>query len=236
MRAVSSEKNCIGCNLTPLCLPNTKTEILNYTDSLPIKRRLSLKKHDILFSPNSPFQYLYAVEQGAIKTIQLEADGSELIRGFYFSGEILGYKAIYSGRYQSTAMALCDTQICVIDYRDFLYFLQSNPDLQQHILYLISLQMNLGSYLVSTSAERKLAAFLLDLSSRLRFTTSPFEYQLPMSRQDIGNYLRLTPETVSRICTRLQQQQIIAINHKNIRLLKPDILRHIAEGHSGIQA
>lgn len=227
---LSPIKSCHGCHLSLFCLPHPKT--CDIAQSLPIKKRIHLQKNEVLFSPNKPFEYLFSVEQGAIKTIQFEIDGAELIRGFYFSGEILGYKAIYSGRYQSTAVALCETNICVIDYKDFLYFLQSNPELQQHILYLISLQLNVGSYLVSTSAERKFAAFLLDLSQRLRAVISSFEFELPMSRQDIANYLRLTPETISRISTRLQQKNIIVSDHKKIRILEPQTLQKIAEGQA----
>lgn len=232
--ALSLEQACCGCHLTPICRANLKTEAHEQLKALPVKRRLVLQKNEILFSPNKPFQSLYAVEHGAIKTVQFEADGSELIRGFYFSGEILGYKAIYSGRYQSTASALCETRICVIDYKDFVTFLQSKPGHLEHLLNLISLQMNVGSYLVSTSADRKLAAFLLDLSVRLGCAPSQPEFQLPMPRQDIANYLRLTPETVSRICTRLQQQELIATEHKHVRLLRADLLRQIAEGQARI--
>lgn len=230
---VSTEYTCnSGCDFTPYCLGNSLSD--EGTNTLPVKRRLVLQKNEVLFAPNKPFQHLYAVESGAIKTFQIEADGSELIRSFYFAGEILGYKAIYAGHFQSTGMALCETHICVIDYADFLYYLQSNPEVQQHILHLISLQMNVGSYLVNTSAERKLAAFLLDLSIRLHRSTTQHEFQLPMSRQDIGNYLRLTPETVSRICTRLQQQDVIALNHKNVRFVNPEQLKLIADGQSNV--
>src|SRR5579885_179453 len=221
---------CCGCHLTPFCIGSEKLRANPEFDSLPVKRRFVVKKNERLIAPNSHFQYLFAIEKGSIKTVQSEADGGELIRGFYFYGEVLGYEAIYSGRYHFTAIALTETHVCMLDYHDFLYYLQSNPELQQHILYLISLQLNVGSYLVSTKADRKLACFLLDLSSRLHRAQMHPEFQLPMSRQDIGNYLRLTAETVSRTFTRLQQNNIISINNKKIGLLKIDVLRQIAEG------
>lgn len=228
--AAPVESTCCGCHFSPLCFANTCQNSFANSAILPIKRRIVLQKKEVLFTPNSAFQFLFAIEKGAIKTVQLETDGSELIRGFYFSGEILGYKAIYTGRYQSTAKALSETHVCVIDYRDFLYFLQSNPKLHQHIMHLISLQMNAGSYLVSTSADRKLAAFLLDLSIRLNSPSSQSEIHLPMSRQDIGNYLRLTAETISRISSRLVQNKIIAVDNKKITLLNKDALRKVADG------
>ena len=215
--ALPAKNTCCGCFLMPFCVSSINA--CDQSSSFPIKRRLNLQKNDVLFTPNTPFQHLFAIEQGAIKTIQLETDGSEIIRNFYFSGELLGFKAVYTGQYQSTAMAMCDTRLCVIDYRDFLYYLQSHPELQQHILYLFSLQMNAGSYLVSTLAERKLAAFLHDMSIRLNRSRETLEFDLPMKRQDIGNYLRITPETVSRILTRLQHRNIIEISHHHVKIV-----------------
>lgn len=227
MRTIK-KTTCCGCHFTPFCLGNEKLGTQSLSNSLPIKRRLILKKNEQLVLPNTHFQYLFAIEHGSIKTVQTEPDGNELIRAFYFSSEILGYEAIYTGRYHFLAKALSETHVCMLDYHDFLYYLQSNPELQQHILYLISLQLNVGSYLLSTKAERKVACFLLDVSSRLHRSNMCYEFKLPMSRQDIGNYLRLTPETISRIFTRLQQEKILAINNKHVQILALDSLKKIA--------
>lgn len=221
------EAACCGCNLIPFCSGSEKNP---QADKLPIKRRLVLQKHEELFAPKRDFQYLFAIEKGSLKSVQIEADGSELVRGFYFSGEVLGYESIHSGFYNYSAIALTETQICMLDYHEFLSYLQSNPELQKHILNLFSLQLNIGTYLVSTKADRKLASFLLDLSHRLHRTNWQHQFLLPMSRQDIGNYLRLTTETVSRTLTRLQQNKIILIKNKMIQLIQPDALKQIADG------
>lgn len=230
-----NESTCCGCHFTPFCIGNEKLRNDPQSNTLPIKRRFIIKKNERLFSPNSHFQYLFAIEKGSVKTVQSEADGSELIRGFYFSGEILGYEAIYTGRYNFSAIALTETHICMLDYHDFLYFLQTNPELQQHILYLISLQLNVGSYLASTKADRKLACYLLDLSTRLHRANMHNEFELPMSRQDIGNYLRLTAETISRTLTRLQQKKFISIKNKKVSLLQVNALKEIADGLHSIE-
>lgn len=234
--AQTKDPSCRGCHLTPLChtIHDATTSHLN-PGSLRVKSRIILQKNATLFMPDQPFQHLYAIEQGAVKTIEYEADGGELIRGFYFSGEIIGYESIYSGRFHFSAAALSETHVCVIDYRDFLTFMQANPEYQQHVFHFISMQMNLGAYLVSATANRKLAGFLVDLSSRLHRQTHRDEFQLPMSRQDIGSYLRMTAETVSRICTWLQQKEIIAIQYKSVRILQPDTLRQLAEGSVSLE-
>jgi CRP/FNR family transcriptional regulator len=213
--------SCQRCDFLPFCFS---------LGGLNVTRHITLEKNEILFHAQSPFKYLYAVEKGAIKTVQTECDGSELIRNFYFSGEVLGYKAIYSGQYQSTAFALCETNICVIDYSDFISFLQSNPSVQEHMMQITSFQVNMGSYLVSNSADRRVAAFLLDLSLRLNRPQQKCELQLPMSRQDIGSYLRLSAETISRISTKFIQHHLIKIDNKKIVLLDQEKLQEIAAG------
>lgn len=234
LRSTTQNISCPCCSFTPLCRGELDASIDIVQEPL-VERRLNLHRHQTLFEPNHPFQYLYVIEHGALKTYEIEADGKELVRGFYFSGEVIGYDAICSSRYHSTAVALCDTQVCEISYDKFLKMLQQKIELQKHVLYLLSLQLNMGSYLVSTSAERKLAAFLLDLASRLHASEMKLEFSLPMSRQDIGNYLRLTGETISRLCTKLQKNMIIAIERRKVNILQPEVLRKIAEGLLSIE-
>jgi CRP/FNR family transcriptional regulator, anaerobic regulatory protein len=220
----------IGCAFSPFCLLEQEESISLKQMNLAVKRQRHLQRKEVLFLPNNKFQHLYAIQQGALKTYQVEPDGKELIRGFYFAGEILGYEAIYTGRTLFSAAALAETIICEIPYSHFLELLHSRPALQEHILHLVSQQLSVGSYLVSNSAEQRLAAFLMDLSVRLHPEEKKLEFLLPMSRQDIGNYLRLTAETISRIFSRLQHNDIIEIDHKQIRFLKPETLKRIADG------
>ena len=151
-----------------------------------------------------------------------------MIRGFYFAGEILGLEAIYTRNYLCSAVALSETVVCEIPYDNCLELLQSDPALQKHFLNLMSQQLNINSYLFSIKAEQRLAAFLIDLSSRLHPCEKKIELLLPISRQDIGNYLRLTTETISRIFSRLKENKIISIDYKKIRFLQPETLKLIA--------
>lgn len=233
--STSNPNICTGCTFSPFCFTEKKASKASKTAHMAVKRHRQLRRKEMLCLPKNKFQNLYVIQQGALKTYQVEADGKELIRGFYLAGEILGYEAIYTNHYLFSAVALSDTLVCEIPYDNFLELLQTRPALQKRILNSISKQLNVGSYLVSTTAEQRLAAFLLDLAARLHPSEVKLEFILPMSRQDIGNYLRLTAETISRIFSRLQKSKIVSIHHKKIRLLESEKLQHIADGLLSLQ-
>lgn len=222
--------SCAKCTFAPFCLSDKKHARSIKPGNNPLNRQRVLRRHEVFCQPKNKFQNLYVIQEGAVKTYQVEADGKELIRGFYFAGEILGYEAIATGHYLFSAVALQETLVCEIPYENFLELVHSKSTLQKRALYLISKQLSVGSYLLSTTAEQRVAAFLLDLSERLHPFKTQTELVLPMSRQDIGNYLRLTAETVSRVISRLQKQYIIAIQHKHLDLLQLDQLKQIADG------
>lgn len=198
-----------------------------------VKQHYHLKKNEVLYLPQNTFRNIYAIQRGNLKTYQVDADGNELIRGFYFSGEVLGFEAIYTRHYLFSAVALSDSVICEIPYDNFLELLHLSPPLQKHILYLMSQQLNVGSYLFSITAEQRLAAFLIDLSYRLNPSEMQTRFLLPMSRQDIGNYLRLTAETISRLLSQFKENKIIAIDHKKIEFLQLEQLKLIADMNDG---
>src|SRR5579862_7327616 len=100
---------CTQCLFTPFCLPGERYSPWAKQINHVVKQFRKLRRNEVLCLPSHKFQHLYAVQYGAIKTYQIEADGSELIRGFYFAGEILGYEAIYTGRYPFSAEAICET-------------------------------------------------------------------------------------------------------------------------------
>jgi len=222
--------SCDHCTFAPFCINEDDTEEVQQFNRA-VKQTRKLQRNEVLFLPRNKFQSLYIIQQGALKTYQTEADGKELVRGFYFETEILGYEAICTGHYLFAAVALTDTIVCEITYTRFLSLMQDKPELQKSILHLISQELNVRSYLLLSSAEQRLAAFLIDLSSRLSPNKINYYLTLPMSRQDIGNYLRLTGETVSRVLSRFQRKRIIKIDHKKISLLQPDLLQTIADGY-----
>lgn len=220
---------CKKCNLLPFCITEEKNKQWMNQITPAVKQRHHLKKNENLCLPQNRFRNIYAIQYGHLKAYQMDADGNELIRGFYFTGEALGFESIYTKHYIFSTVALSDTVVCEIPYDNFLELLHLNPPLQKHILYLMSQQLNIGSYLSSITAEQRLAGFLIDLSYRLDPSEMQLKYLLPMSRQDIGNYLRLTAETVSRLLSQFKKNKMIAIDHKSIQLLQPNKLKLIAD-------
>jgi CRP/FNR family transcriptional regulator len=223
----TTHKTCTYCHFSPFCHSHEPIKNGCVTDS-PVKKHHQLKKNEMLCHSSHKFNSLYAIQEGALKSYQVEANGKELVRGFYLAGEIFGYEAIYNLQHLYSAVAITETLICEIPYDHFLQSLQTRPSLQKTILQLLSQQLTIGSYLISSNAEQRVAAFLIDLSKRLRATDHYF--LLPMSRYDIGNYLRLTGETISRLFSRFQQKGMIVIDHKKIRLCQLDKLQQLAEG------
>ena len=233
MPSSTTYTTCARCSFASFCLMAEKKKNQRVShENLTIKQHRRLKRAEALFLPNNKFQHLYIIQQGALKTYRVEADGREVIRGFYFAGEMLGYEAIYTGHHVFSAVSLAETIVCEIPYEDFLELLNTKPTLQKQILHLMSQQLTMGSYLVSTTAEQRLAAFLIDVAARLYPFEVTLELTLPMSRQDIGNYLRLTAETVSRLFSRLQKNKLISVKHKKIYFLQPEELKKIADGLS----
>lgn len=232
MTSLIPNSTCTRCQFSPFCLEPEGNSSCQHSVNNVVKQYRMLKRKEMLYLPKNKFQNFYAIQHGAVKTFESDASGKEVIRGFYFAGEILGYESIYTGRQAFSAIALEETLICEIPYHHFLELLQDKPKLQEHILFLISQRISVGSYLNAINAEQRLAAFLLDLAIRFNSAEKKSGMCLPMSRQDIGCYLRLTAETVSRILTRFQKNKLITIDHKHLQLLQPDQLQQIADGLS----
>lgn len=215
-----SNAACSYCNCSPHCL--IESNPFNRISQLLVKRTRHFARNETLCVLNDRFQNIYIIKQGAVKAYQVDINGHECIHAFYFSGEMFGYRAIHTGHYISTVVALTDTLVCEIPYDQFVDSLQYNLELSKHFLSLISRQLSTSSYVDIISAENRVAAFLIDMSLRIKRNNPMQELVLPMSRQDIGNYLRLTAETVSRILSRLQKNKLIIVEGKSIRILNPE--------------
>lgn len=219
-----SKNACSHCNFLPFCMVDTDKASV----SKLVTNSRKLARNEMLCVRNNKFQSLFAIEKGAVKAYQVDSHGREHIRSFYFAGEVLGYRAIHTGFYISSVVALTNTVVCEVPYENFLALLKTNPDLHQHILALISKQLAACSYVDAASAEQRLTAFIIDVTKRLHDPQSRF-VKLPMSRQDIGNYLGLTAETISRVFTRLQNEGVLRIDGKSVQIQDYTRLRQLAE-------
>jgi len=220
----SFESKCSNCNLRELCLPmRIGDEDMARVEQIVFARR-RLKRGDSLFKAGDAFNALYAIRSGFLKTTVLNADGREQVTGFQMGGELLGLDGIGSGRYNGTAIALEDSEVCVLPFALIEELGREIPAIQRNLHSVLSREIvrdhGVMMLLGSMSAEERLAAFLLNLSRR--FTArgySPLDFHLRMTREEIGSYLGLKLETVSRLFSRFQSEGLIEVQQKHVRIL-----------------
>ncbi len=218
--------NCSHCNFSPFCEGENQVNHESHCSlNALVTHTRTLARNEMLCTRNNKFQSLFAIKSGAVKAYQVDSNGKEHIKAFYFAGEVLGYRAIHTGFYLSSVAALTDTVVCEVPYDSLLELLKVKPELNQPILALISKQLAAGSYVDASSAEQRVAAFIIDVTARIGGAS--LSVKLPMSRMDIGNYLGLTAETVSRILMRLQDDGILLIDGKSVKIQDPDRLRSL---------
>jgi CRP/FNR family transcriptional regulator len=202
-----------------------------------IKRTHPLQSGEYLFRAGQEFQYIYALRSGSVKLNLMDEQGNDQILGFYFPGEILGLDAIDGKKHLCSAVALETSSYCAFPFTALSEICQSVPALQNQMFRLMSRELTHENELLLTigtrNAEERLATFLITLSSRFhRLGYSAREIKLSMSRQEIANYLGLTIETVSRIMSRFQREELIGVNRKQVLIKNIDLLRNISSGCS----
>ena len=227
--------SCGNCSLSELCLPwGLKIDDLNELEKI-IKRVRPLQRGEYLFHAGDKFQHIYAVRSGALKAYKTTEDGNEQILGFYLPGELLGLDAIDNMEHVCTTVALETSSFCSIPFMRLEDLCHKIPGLQHQMYRLMSRELSTENesllLLGKKSAEEKIATFLVNLSTRLHMLGySATEFRLPMSRQEIGNYLGLTVETVSRIFSRLQKDKLILIDRKLIKIIDSEALHKMCAG------
>lgn len=227
---------CKDCSLRELCLPLGLSEPdISALDKL-IKRRRTLKKGEMLYRHGDPLRALYAIRSGSLKTTGLIEDGRAQVTGFYLPGELLGMDAINADQHPCNAEALETSEVCDIPYTALEELAQKVPGLQHQLLRIMSREIvrdeDMLMMLGRMSAEERLASCLMSFSRRLaRLGDSVVEFKLSMSRQDLGDYLGLALETVSRLLTRFQDEGLISVHGRQIVLRNITRLRSMAAGN-----
>ncbi|PKO85009.1 MAG: transcriptional regulator [Betaproteobacteria bacterium HGW-Betaproteobacteria-11] len=221
---------CQQCSLSELCLPEGLSEDeFARVEALISKRRKVLRNRS-LFHTSEPMEAIYAVKTGCFKNEVMSADGRTQVVGFSMAGELLGLDGIGSGAHRCEAVALEDSEVCLIPFNQIEALAAQIPTLQRHLHRLLSREIvrdqGVIMMLGTMNAEERLIAFLLNLSHRLSIRGySPVDFYLRMSREDISSLLGLTIETVSRAFTRLKEEGLIAVEKKHVRLLDPAALK-----------
>lgn len=229
--------SCQQCGLNDLCLPHTLTnKEIEKVDSI-IKRRKPLKRGDYLYNTGDEFSSIYAVRSGSIKAFTIDTEGEEQVVGFYLPGELLGLDAIDSKVHLSTAKSMETTSVCEIPFDSIEDLSATIRNLQVHMYRLLSREIRvdqeLQMLLAKKSAEERISAFLMNLSLRYQQRRlSSTHFRLPMARSDIGNYLGLAVETVSRTLTRLQTTGVLMVEGKEVEILDLNALCNIAHSRT----
>ena len=215
---------CSQCNLRELCLPfGLEEDDMVRLDNL-IGGGRKLKRGQHLYRAGEPFESIFAVKAGFFKTDVLTEDGRDQVTGFQMAGEILGMDGISTEFHTCNAVALEDSEVCLIPFTELEVLSSEIRSLQHHLHKVLSREIvrdhGVMMLLGTMRAEERLAAFLLNLSQR--FTArgySPAEFHLRMTREEIGSYLGLKLETVSRAFSRFQDEELISVQQKHIRIL-----------------
>jgi CRP/FNR family transcriptional regulator len=220
--------SCSSCNLRELCLPVDLDGLqMQRLDALTSLKR-TFKRGEYLYRCGEQFRALYAIRTGFFKTQVLHEDGREQVTGFQMPGEIIGMDAISTDAHTCDAVALDDGEICEIPFTRLEELSRELPVLQRHLHKIMSREIvrdqGIMMLLGSMRAEERLAAFLLNLSQRFSARGySPNAFQLRMTRQEIGSYLGLKLETVSRTFSHFQEHGLLSVKVREVEIM--DVLR-----------
>lgn len=229
----NNQITCGECRLSGICLPLAmEDDDIVKLDQI-VQRGRPLQKGDHLYRENDAFESVYAVRSGAIKAYRMTGDGEEQVTGFYFPGEIIGMDGLSKDQYANSAKALETSAVCEIPFDRLEELSAQFPSLQRHFFQLMGQEIIADQQLITllskNTAEERVASLLLSISARnARRKLSGTRFRLPMSRTDIGNFLGLTVETVSRVFSRFAKQNLIAVENKEISIEDLEGLKEIA--------
>ncbi|MFZ6646838.1 fumarate/nitrate reduction transcriptional regulator Fnr [Undibacterium sp. TJN25] len=227
--------HCSSCSLHQLCLPMGLAEAdMDKLDKI-IGRRRRVARDQALYRMDDPFTNLYAIRFGHFKTYRINSGGQQHITGFQMAGELLGMDAISTERHHCDAVALEDSEVCEIPFTGLESLFSEIPTLLSHFHRIMSREItreqNVMLLLGSMRADQRFAAFLVNLSSRYATRGySSTRFQLRMSREEIGNYLGLTIESVSRLLSKFKKLDLMKVDHRDIELLQLPRLKALAAG------
>lgn len=227
------QTSCGNCRLSTICLPIAlENEDIEQLDNI-IQRSKPIQKDQHLYREGDEFESVFAVRSGTLKAYKTTDDGREQVTGFYFPGEILGMDGISNNTHASSAKSLETAAVCEIPFTSLEKLSTLMPSLQRHFFQLMSREITEDQQLITllskNSADERVAALMLSISTRnARRKLSATQFRLPMSRVDIGNYLGLTVETVSRVFSRMQQLELLRVDNKEIEILDTAGLQEMA--------
>lgn len=227
--------NCRDCSLRGLCLPQGFVDFQLHLFEGIVQHLPVMDDMRTLYHQGDEFKNLYLVRSGCVKQIHYSEDGDEQIIGFSYPGGLLGIDAIATGFHVESALTLGTSSICKIEYARFEELCEEIPGLVKQVLKRASQELmdehDIRHAISAKNSQERLAIFFSSLSTRFSLLGySPYEFSLPMSRGDIGNYLGLSAETVSRSSRVLIEKGLIEINNRLVKIKDIDGLK-VLSGH-----
>lgn len=216
-------KSCGQCSLQVLCLPaSIDADDIARLDRIVLNRR-PLQRGETLFRAGQPLGSLFVAREGAFKSVAIDGEGQTQVIGFHLPGELLGLDALGAGKHACEAVALTQANVCEVPLGQLEGIAAQVPGLQHQLLRIIGQGINRDQahieMLGRRNAQERMAIFLHQLSERYRALGRPAaKFYLPMSREDIGSYLGLVIETVSRTLGKMQDEGVIAVNGREISI------------------
>jgi CRP/FNR family transcriptional regulator, anaerobic regulatory protein len=228
---LEADPACPVCTLQPVCVPwGLEPEDLQSLEHI-VEHPETFFSDSHLFRFGDPLRAIYVVRSGAFKVYRNDTWGRERVLGFSLAGELVGIDGIYPQRHVSHAMAIQDSDVCAFPYAELAARMEQSEGLRRQIFRLVS--RDTGHHLALTrdsSADQRVARFLLDMSRRHeRQGRSGTEFELPMSRPDMGNYLRISVDMIRKVFERFTARELINISGQSIRLRDVGKLAQAAE-------
>lgn len=230
--ACKTATGCATCPLRAACAPeDLASNELEQLDSAFLTMR-SVRRGETLFRARDPFQSLYAVRTGSFKTVVMQRDGRAQVTGFHIPGEPLGLDGIGAREHKDEAIAMEDSTVCILPLDRLESMCQGSRIVQRHLFQLMSdeivRELRLLTMLGTMTAEQRLASFLLDFAARQRSRGySGTQFNLKMGREEIGSFLGIALETVSRMFARFHRDGLVESSGKQVSILDPEGLSRI---------
>lgn len=225
--------NCSSCGLKSLCLANGLNDLdIVQLDKL-VDRKASLYKGDHLYSDGQHLKSFFAIKGGIIKVYSFDSENKEVVHGFYLPGDVLGLDSLAYNSHPFNAVALDVTNVCEIPFNKLEQLTKTIPDLNNQLLNLMSQEIvnsrRHSSLLAHKTAEQKLAFFIYLMSSKFKSRGYLHtQFRLNILHKDVANYLNLTPETVSRILTKFNKDEIVSWIKKEVNIFNEEALKNMA--------
>ncbi|NNC98199.1 MAG: fumarate/nitrate reduction transcriptional regulator Fnr [Gammaproteobacteria bacterium] len=234
MKDSRNSKTCIHCNNCPIqeiCIAAAMPDSEVYKFNEIVEHPKALQKSETLFYAGESLTYLYAIRKGSVKTFNISQDGEEQITGFHRAGELIGIDALARKRHNSFAKVLEETEVCAIPYDKLDALASKVPELHTQMMNILSeeiaKQYELMLTLNQRAADQRLASFLLNMYKRGNDSGSE-SISLNMTRGEIGNYLGLALETVSRLFSKFKQQNLIELDRREVKVINFPKLQQVA--------